>query len=117
VCALPRSALYVYTAPVGRRLTCCCLTQPAPPASNHPWRCFKFDPPPLHPPPARLHACCLQIFVSIPACINLLEGPYIETHEAVVKAFRPPALVRKQKPAAAAAEGEGGAAAAAGAAT
>ena len=60
--------------------------------------------------------------MSIPACINLLEGPYIETHEAVVKAFRPPALVRKQKPAAAAAEaaaaeGEGGAASAAGAAT
>jgi hypothetical protein len=58
--------------------------------------------------------------VSIPACINLLEGPYIETHKTVVKAFRPPALVRKQKPAAAAAaaaEGEGGAAAAAGAAT
>ena len=38
--------------------------------------------------------------MSIPACINLLEGPYIETHDAVVKAFRPPAMVRSQKPAA-----------------
>lgn len=41
-----------------------------------------------------------QVFVSIPACIDLLEGPYIETHEEVVKAFRPAALQRKQKPAA-----------------
>lgn len=41
---------------------------------------------------------CLQIFASIPACIDLLEGPYIETHEAVVKAFRPPALRRTARP-------------------
>lgn len=49
-----------------------------------------------------------QIFTSIPACIDLLEGPYIETHEEVVKAFRPPALQRKAKPAAAAAAAAGG---------
>lgn len=39
-----------------------------------------------------------EIFVSVPTCITLLEGPYIETHEAVVKAFRPPSFVRKEKP-------------------
>lgn len=44
----------------------------------------------------------LQVFVSIPACIDLLEGPYIVTNEAVVKAFRPPGLIRQERPAAAA---------------
>ncbi|AFJ48403.1 molybdopterin adenylyltransferase [Shimwellia blattae] len=29
------------------------------------------------------------IFASVPYCIQLLDGPYIETHEAVVAAFRP----------------------------
>lgn len=29
------------------------------------------------------------IFASVPYCIQLLEGPYIETNEAVIKAFRP----------------------------
>ncbi|AHG21120.1 molybdenum cofactor biosynthesis protein MogA [Chania multitudinisentens RB-25] len=29
------------------------------------------------------------IFASIPYCIQLLEGPYVETHAAVVVAFRP----------------------------
>jgi len=38
-----------------------------------------------------------EVFVSVPACITLLEGPYIETHDAVVKAFRPASLVRKQR--------------------
>lgn len=41
-----------------------------------------------------------EVFVSIPACIQLCEGPYIETHEAVVRAFRPAGLVRQQRPAA-----------------
>ncbi|KAK9827439.1 hypothetical protein WJX74_002487 [Apatococcus lobatus] len=43
-----------------------------------------------------------EVFVSIPACIDLLEGPYIVTNEAVVKAFRPPGLIRQEKPAPAA---------------
>lgn len=42
-----------------------------------------------------------EVFVSIPACIQLCEGPYIETHDSVVKAFRPQPLVRKEKSAAA----------------
>lgn len=29
------------------------------------------------------------IFASVPYCIELLDGPYIETHDNVVKAFRP----------------------------
>ncbi|MCU5771087.1 molybdopterin adenylyltransferase [Erwiniaceae bacterium BAC15a-03b] len=29
------------------------------------------------------------IFASVPYCIQLLEGPYVETHESVVAAFRP----------------------------
>ncbi|OCG13050.1 molybdopterin adenylyltransferase [Gilliamella sp. wkB292] len=29
------------------------------------------------------------IFASVPYCIDLLEGPYIETHEHIVKSFRP----------------------------
>ena len=29
------------------------------------------------------------IFASVPYCLELLEGPYIETHEHIVKSFRP----------------------------
>lgn len=29
------------------------------------------------------------IFAAIPYCIDLINGPYIETHDAVVRAFRP----------------------------
>eukprot|EP00891_Asterochloris_glomerata_P004425 jgi/Astpho2/4425/e_gw1.00067.305.1_t len=36
-----------------------------------------------------------EVFQSVPACIDLIEGPYIETNDGVVKAFRPAALVRK----------------------
>jgi molybdopterin adenylyltransferase len=35
-----------------------------------------------------------EVFASVPACVQLLEGPYIETHAAVVVAFRPKALQR-----------------------
>ncbi|GIL88146.1 hypothetical protein Vretimale_14056 [Volvox reticuliferus] len=31
-----------------------------------------------------------EVFQSVPYCIQLLEGPYIETVPAVVQAFRPP---------------------------
>ena len=34
------------------------------------------------------------IFAAIPYCIDLLGGPYVETHEAVVKAFRPKSALR-----------------------
>jgi molybdopterin adenylyltransferase len=34
------------------------------------------------------------IFAAIPYCIDLIGGPYIETHEAIVKAFRPKSAQR-----------------------
>ncbi|MFZ5508604.1 MAG: molybdopterin adenylyltransferase [Pseudomonadota bacterium] len=37
------------------------------------------------------------IFAAVPYCIDLIGGPYIETHEAVVKAFRPKSAVRQKK--------------------
>jgi molybdopterin adenylyltransferase len=36
------------------------------------------------------------IFAAVPYCIDLIGGPYVETHEAVVKAFRPKSAVRKR---------------------
>ena len=36
------------------------------------------------------------IFAAVPYCIDLIGGPYIETHESVVKAFRPKSAVRPQ---------------------
>ena len=35
------------------------------------------------------------IFAAVPYCIDLIGGPYIETNEAVVRAFRPKSAVRK----------------------
>ena len=37
------------------------------------------------------------IFPAVPYCIDLIGGPYIETNEAVIKAFRPKSAM-KQKP-------------------
>ena len=34
------------------------------------------------------------IFAAVPYCIDLIGGPYVETHEAVCKAFRPKSAVR-----------------------
>ena len=34
------------------------------------------------------------IFAAVPYCIDLIGGPYIETNEAVVRAFRPKSAVR-----------------------
>jgi len=36
------------------------------------------------------------IFAAVPYCIDLIGGPYIETHESVVKAFRPKSAIRKK---------------------
>lgn len=38
------------------------------------------------------------IFAAVPYCIDLIGGPYIETNDAIVKAFRPKSAIR-QKPA------------------
>ena len=37
------------------------------------------------------------IFAAVPYCIDLIGGPYIETHETIVKAFRPKSAVRPKK--------------------
>jgi molybdopterin adenylyltransferase len=37
------------------------------------------------------------IFAAVPYCIDLIGGPYIETHEAVVKAFRPKSAQRPKR--------------------
>jgi molybdopterin adenylyltransferase len=34
------------------------------------------------------------IFAAVPYCIDLIGGPYLETHDAVCKAFRPKAAIR-----------------------
>ena len=36
------------------------------------------------------------VFAAVPYCIDLIGGPYIETHEAVVKAFRPKSALRRK---------------------
>ena len=40
------------------------------------------------------------IFAAVPYCIDLIGGPYLETHDAVCKAFRPKSAVRPARPAA-----------------
>jgi molybdopterin adenylyltransferase len=35
------------------------------------------------------------IFAAVPYCIDLIGGPYIETNEAIVKAFRPKSALKK----------------------
>lgn len=41
--------------------------------------------------PSAIRDCLLAVFPAIPYCIDLLEGPFLETNEDVVKAFRPKA--------------------------
>lgn len=36
------------------------------------------------------------IFAAVPYCIDLIGGPYIETHDSIVKAFRPKSAIRKK---------------------
>ena len=36
------------------------------------------------------------VFAAVPYCIDLIGGPYIETNESVVKAFRPKSAIRKK---------------------
>ena len=39
--------------------------------------------------PKAIRECLDAVFPAIPYCIDLLEGPYLSTNEAVLKAFRP----------------------------
>ena len=36
------------------------------------------------------------IFAAVPYCLDLIGGPYVETHEQVIKAFRPKSAIRPQ---------------------
>jgi molybdopterin adenylyltransferase len=39
--------------------------------------------------PSAIRDCLLAVFPAIPYCIDLIDGPYLTTNEAIVKAFRP----------------------------
>ncbi len=39
--------------------------------------------------PKSIRECLDAVFPAIPYCIDLMEGPYLETNEEVIKAFRP----------------------------
>ncbi|MDB5811618.1 MAG: mogA [Betaproteobacteria bacterium] len=38
------------------------------------------------------------VFAAVPYCIDLIGGPYIETHENIVKAFRPKSALKPKSP-------------------
>lgn len=40
--------------------------------------------------PKSIRQCLDAIFPAIPYCLDLLDGPYLECNELVIKAFRPP---------------------------
>ncbi|MBI3560776.1 MAG: molybdopterin adenylyltransferase [Gammaproteobacteria bacterium] len=39
--------------------------------------------------PSAIADCLNAVFPAVPYCIDLLEGPYLQTHEQVIKVFRP----------------------------
>ncbi len=39
--------------------------------------------------PKAIRECLIAVFPAIPYCIDLIDGPYLETNEDVVVAFRP----------------------------
>ncbi len=39
--------------------------------------------------PKSIRECLDAVFPAVPYCIDLMEGPFLETDEAVIKAFRP----------------------------
>jgi molybdopterin adenylyltransferase len=41
--------------------------------------------------PKSIRECLDAVFPAVPYCIDLIDGPYIETDEEVIKAFRPKA--------------------------
>ena len=38
------------------------------------------------------------VFAAVPYCIDLIGGPYIETHEHVIKVFRPKSALKPKQP-------------------
>lgn len=47
--------------------------------------------------PSAIDDCLNAVFPAVPYCIDLLEGPYIETNETVIKAFRPKHAILKRE--------------------
>ena len=41
--------------------------------------------------PKSIRECLDAVFPAVPYCIDLIDGPYLQTDEAVIKAFRPKA--------------------------
>ena len=39
--------------------------------------------------PKSIRECLDAVFPAVPYCIDLLEGPYLEANESVIKVFRP----------------------------
>lgn len=39
--------------------------------------------------PSAIAECLDAVFPAVPYCIDLIEGPYLETHDSVIKVFRP----------------------------
>jgi len=39
--------------------------------------------------PSAIADCLQAVFPAVPYCIDLIDGPYLETNEQVIKAFRP----------------------------
>lgn len=48
--------------------------------------------------PAAIAECLAAVFPAIPYCLELLDGPSLETHPAVVQAYRPPHATRPAPP-------------------
>ncbi|MEL6972677.1 MAG: molybdopterin-binding protein, partial [Bacteroidota bacterium] len=45
--------------------------------------------------PKAIRECLDAVFPAIPYCIDLIEGPYLEANEEVIKVFRPKSAIRK----------------------
>lgn len=39
--------------------------------------------------PSAIRDCLLAVMPAVPYCVDLIGGPYLTTHDAIVKAFRP----------------------------
>jgi len=46
--------------------------------------------------PKAIRECLDAVFPAIPYCIDLIEGPYLEANEEVIKIFRPKSAIRKE---------------------
>jgi molybdopterin adenylyltransferase len=45
--------------------------------------------------PSAIADCLAAVFPAVPYCIDLIEGPYLETHPEACQAFRPKHAQRK----------------------